>query len=145
MPQCPKCECLFTRSKCACGYQPPSTLVVGSQPGGLQWKICEWEVVNGRTCSAPTGTLGREGMNSPLRPPRLCAYHRMREGLSLYGTYTSEQQAFLNWVEQFPSGTRYQPAPGIWDLDRAMLWLLISGEMSWNDFQSWSKGLKESA
>jgi hypothetical protein len=145
MPQCPKCECLFTGRKCACGYQPPTMLGIAAHPGGLQWKLCEWEVVNGRTCQVPTGTLGREGVNSPMRPHRLCAYHRARQSLSLYGTFTSEQQAFLNWVEQFPAGTRYQPLPGIWDLDRIVLWQLVSGEVSWNDFQAWSKGLKESA
>lgn len=144
MRQCPKCECSFLGAKCACGYQVPGALAIGSQGSGRRWKLCEWGHA-GRTCNVPTGTLGAEGATGPLRPPRFCAYHRERERMSLYGAYTSEQTAFLTWVEQFPPGTSYQPSPRIWDLDRAMLWLLVSGEMSWEAFQTWAKGPKVSA
>jgi len=138
MAICPTCESSYTGAKCACGYQPPA-LTVGPSPGGLRWHLCEWLLPGGRTCHVPTGTLGAEGMQGRLLPPRLCAYHRERERMTLFGEYVSEQKAFLDWVARYPPGVRSQPAPGIWDLDRAMLWLLVDGAMSWEEFRAWMK------
>jgi hypothetical protein len=132
MSLCPKCESAMTGRTCVCGYEQAVALMVGPLPTQRQWRFCEWIVSPGHVCHVPAGvgrTDGRVG-------EKFCAYHQHRARLSTYGAFLSEQRAFLDWVEQFPAGTRYQPMPGIWDSDRELLWQLVSGVMEWDSFQA---------
>ena len=132
MEQCPKCESELTGRTCVCGYEQPMALRVGASASDRRWRLCEWVPAPGRLCQAPAGIIRTDG----AREERLCAYHQHRARLSLYGAFISEERAFLDWVEQFPPGTRYQPMPGIWDGDREQLWRLLSGEIEWASFLS---------
>jgi hypothetical protein len=101
------------------------------------WKQCEWAAGGERTCHVPVALAPSTSvMRVRWRPARLCAYHRYRAGQSLRGLYTTEEAFFLAWLQQFPPGTRYQPVPGIWDLDRAQLWKLVNGSISFDEFKS---------
>ena len=127
--QCPKCESDMKGRTCVCGYEQAVALVVGGTVD-RNWRFCEWISSPGQLCRVPAGvgrTDGRVG-------ERFCAYHQHRARLSTYGAFQSEHRVFLEWVEQFPEGTRYQPMPGIWDGDRALLWQLVSGARDWASF-----------
>lgn len=131
---CDKCESDFQGKRCACGWAPPTSpvsLPAAPEPKGNEavtgrrWAFCEWTGRDGR-CNAPTGTLGMHA--NELAAPRLCAYHRDRERVSLGDLRLTERQYFDDWVRQFPAGMDYQPFPGIWDKDPDVLWELLRGQ-----------------
>jgi hypothetical protein len=131
--QCEICDTEFRGDRCSCGWQPRTAKGLppaAPEPKGNEsvthrrWAFCEWTTPQG-TCQAPTGTLGLNV--TELSPPKLCAYHRERQGISLKDVRLSERQVFDEWLAQFPAGTTYQPFPGIWDKDPDLLWLLITG------------------
>lgn len=130
--QCPKCDTNIVGTRCACGYQVPG--MPGPSPA-RRWTLCEW-VNQGVTCQVRTGKLGAAGDSRRHRAPRFCAYHSERQRWSLRGTWTSEQQAFVEWASRFEPGTTYQPAPRIWDRDPEQLWRLVSGQITWDVFQA---------
>lgn len=139
MSLCPKCESAMSGRTCVCGYEQAVALAVGHLPNQRAWRFCEWLASPGHGCHVPAGVGRTEG----LVGEKLCAYHQHRARLSLYGQFTSEQRAFLDWVEQFPEGSRYQPMPGIWDGDRELLWRLVSGEIEWVSFVSGARERRE--
>lgn len=132
---CDKCESEMVGVRCVCGWESPGALAVVPLVRKLPWHLCGWIASPGRTCQVPTGVARSESERAMLRAPKFCAYHQHRERLSLYGTFKSEEQAFLDWVAQFAPGTRYQPTPGIWDGDREQLWAMVSGQCTWDHFQ----------
>jgi hypothetical protein len=124
--ECPVCDKRFSGVACSCGWQPAAAGSVPHPRASRPWKFCEWTTAHG-TCGAPTGTLSANAIGGPLSPPRLCAWHRDRERMSLAELKMSERQVFDDWLMQFPAGTSYQPVPGIWDKDPETLWLVITG------------------
>jgi hypothetical protein len=92
---------------------------------------CGWIVSPGRRCRVPVatrrGALGRPGA---ARAP-FCLYHRARCRMRLYGTFTSERQAFLTWIERYQSGLRETKHQSFWQQDREQLWRVIDGQVSW--------------
>lgn len=136
--QCPTCDREVGGTRCACGWisSVPSVQATTPEPKGNEavtgrrWAFCEWTSREGR-CSAPTGTLGMHA--NEMAAPRLCAYHRDRERVSLADLRMTERQYFDDWVRQFPAGTAYQPFPGIWDKDPDVLWALLRGQVPFAD------------
>ena len=130
--ECPVCDKRFSGAACVCGWQPPAVTGCPQPRKRRPWKFCEWTTPHG-TCGAPTGTHAEPG---PLLSPRLCSWHRDREMLSLAELKMSERQAFDDWLTRFPSGTPYQPFPGIWDKDPETLWLLVTGAVPFAEFEA---------
>lgn len=114
------------------GEAMPVALGVVDHGHRFKLQMCEWVPSAGRTCQVPVGTLVTSDKGR-MRRERYCAYHRHRAGRSLYGQYTSERAAFLTWLDGV-SGRG--PFPYIWQADRERLWAVVSGLLSWAEFDS---------
>lgn len=97
-------------------------------------ETCGWIPSPGRRCQVPV--IRRRG--GRLRPgvdrAPFCLYHRARCRMRLYGTFTSERQAFLNWIERYQSGLRDTKSHCVWQQDREQLWRLIDGQVTWPEY-----------
>ena len=96
----------------------------------MQSDACGWIVSPGRRCQVPV-TRRRVGRARGATRAPFCLYHRARCRMRLYGTFTSEQKAFLNWIERYQSGLRETKDPSFWQQDREQLWRLIDGQVTW--------------
>lgn len=134
---CPACDKPFVGEACSCGWRSLAAPATAGAPKRTSrpWKYCEWTTAHG-TCGAPTGTVSPGREHGPFAAPRLCAWHRDRELLSLASLKMSERQAFDDWLTRFPAGTSYQPFPGIWDKDSELLWLLVTGAVPFVELEA---------
>lgn len=93
-------------------------------------ETCGWIVSPGRRCQVPVVRRRVRGRRGVGRAP-FCLYHRARCRMRLYGTFTSEHRAFLNWIERYQSGMREAAQHGFWQQDREQLWRLVDGQVTW--------------
>ena len=97
-------------------------------------ETCGWIVSPGHRCQVPVTRWRSRRVRPGFDRAPFCLYHRARCRMRLYGTFTSEHQAFLTWIERYQSGLREPRDHGFWLQDRDVLWRLISGQITWEEY-----------